>query len=95
MRIKRVCKIGYELCFECRFRSRWPIISKMAPQKSVADSDPGSGAFLSLDPGSGMGKKTKSGSGMNIPDHISESLETIFWVKNTLMRIRIRDPESF
>ncbi len=26
-----------------------------------------------------MGKK--SGPGMNIPDHISESLETIFWVK--------------
>jgi hypothetical protein len=26
-----------------------------------------------------MGKK--SGSGMNNPDHISESLETIFWVK--------------
>jgi hypothetical protein len=25
----------------------------------------------------------KSGSGMNIPDHISESLETIFWVKTT------------
>jgi hypothetical protein len=24
---------------------------------------------------------TKSGSGMNNPDHISESLETIFWVK--------------
>jgi hypothetical protein len=24
-----------------------------------------------------------SGSGMNIPDHISESLETIFWAKNT------------
>jgi hypothetical protein len=23
----------------------------------------------------------ESGSGMNIPDHISESLETIFWVK--------------
>ncbi len=37
---------------------------------------------------------------MNIPDHISESLETIFWVKkpkylNSLMRIWIRDPESF
>jgi hypothetical protein len=30
-----------------------------------------------------MGKKSKSGSGLNIPDHISESLETIFWVKNT------------
>ncbi len=43
---------------------------------SVADLDPGSGVFLT--PGSGMGKK-KSGSGMNNPDHISESLETIFW----------------
>jgi hypothetical protein len=28
-----------------------------------------------------MGKKSKSGSGMNIFDHISGSLETIFWVK--------------
>jgi hypothetical protein len=34
-----------------------------------------------LTPGSGMGKKSGSGSGMNIPDHISESLETIVWVK--------------
>ncbi len=25
----------------------------------------------------------RSGSGMNIPDHISESLDTNFWVKNT------------
>jgi hypothetical protein len=34
------------------------------------------------DPGSGMGKKSRSGSGMgNIPDHIFESLETIFWIK--------------
>jgi hypothetical protein len=32
--------------------------------------------FLPLDPG-----WKKSGSGMNIPDHISENLETIFWVK--------------
>jgi hypothetical protein len=31
-------------------------------------------------------KKSRSGSGMNIPDQISESLETIFWIK---------DPESF
>ncbi len=37
--------------------------------------------FLPLDPGSGMGKKSRSGSGTNIPDHISEILETIFWVK--------------
>ncbi len=39
----------------------------------------GSGAFLT--PGSGMCKKSGSGSGMNNPDHISVSLETIFWVK--------------
>ncbi len=42
-------------------------------------ADPGSGAFLT--PGSGIGKKSGSGYGMNNPDHISESLETIFWVK--------------
>jgi hypothetical protein len=46
-----------------------------------------------------MGKK--SGSGMNNPDHISESLETIFWVKILIFfyaypgfgmeKIRIRD----
>jgi hypothetical protein len=46
-----------------------------------------------------MGKKSISGSGMNIPHHISEGLETIFWVKNiyALMRIGIRnlfDPRS-
>jgi hypothetical protein len=35
---------------------------------SVADPDPGSGAFLT--PGSGMGRKSASGSGMNNPDHI-------------------------
>jgi hypothetical protein len=28
-----------------------------------------------------MGKKSRSRSEMNIPDHVSESLETIFWVK--------------
>jgi hypothetical protein len=53
-------------------------------------ADPGSGAFLT--PGSGMGNKNKEpdrgsgGSVMNIPDHISESLETVFWVKNTEIR---------
>jgi len=31
---------------------------------------------------SGMGKNQDPGSGMNIPDRISESLETIFWVTN-------------
>jgi hypothetical protein len=60
------------------------------------DADPGSGAVLT--PGFGMGKKQDpnpgSGSGMNIPDHISESLETIFWVKNTLIFYADQDPGS-
>ncbi len=46
---------------------------------SVADSDPGSGAFLTP----GMGKITGSGPGMNNPDDISESLETNFLGLNT------------
>jgi hypothetical protein len=46
---------------------------------SVADPDLGTGAFLT--PGSGRGKKSGSGSRTNIPDHISESFETIFWLK--------------
>jgi hypothetical protein len=45
---------------------------------SIADPDPGSGAFLT--PGSGMGRKSASGSGMNNPDHIFQSLETTFLV---------------
>jgi hypothetical protein len=49
-----------------------------------------------------MGKKSGSGSGMNNPDHISQSLETVFWVKifklfdadpgSGMAKIRIRDP---
>jgi hypothetical protein len=47
----------------------------------ASDSSPvlRSGAFLT--PGTGMGEKSGSGSGINNPDHISDSLETIFWVK--------------
>jgi hypothetical protein len=46
--------------------------------------------------GSGMGKKSRSGSGMNIPNHISKSLETICWgLKYLNCLTRIRDPESF
>jgi hypothetical protein len=48
---------------------------------SGEDPDLGSGCFLT--PGSEMGKKSTYESGMNIPDHISESLETIVWVKKT------------
>jgi hypothetical protein len=61
-------------------------------------ADPEFGAFLT--PGSGMGKI--SGSGMNIPDHISESLNNHFWVKIIIFfdadpgfgmeKIRIGDP---
>jgi hypothetical protein len=57
---------------------------------SVADPDTGSGAFLT--PGSGMGIKSGSGSGMNNPDHISESLETIFWVK--ILKFLDADPST-
>jgi hypothetical protein len=39
--------------------------------------------FWSLDPGSGMGKNKDRdqdpGSGINIPNHISQRLVTIFW----------------
>jgi hypothetical protein len=67
-------------------------------------ADPGSGAFLTLwirDPGWVKNKDQNlgSGSGMNITNQISESLETIFWVKylNSLMRmwIQIFDPVSW
>jgi hypothetical protein len=55
---------------------------------SVADPDP----FDLLTSGSGIrnGQKLGSGSGMNNPNHISESLETVFGLKylNSLMRIR-------
>jgi hypothetical protein len=39
-----------------------------------------------------MGKKSGSGSGMNNLDHISESLETIFWVK--ILKFLDADPVS-
>jgi hypothetical protein len=59
-------------------------------------------AFLT--PGSEMGKILRSGSGTNNLDPISESLETIFWVKilkffdsdpgSGLEKIWIQDPGS-
>ncbi len=50
--------------------------------------------FWPLDPGARMGKKSRSGSGMFTPGHISESLETIFWVKILKFLMRIRTPRS-
>jgi hypothetical protein len=46
--------------------------------------DPGCVKSQDLDPG--------YGSGMENPDHISESLETIFWVK--ILKFFDADPES-
>jgi hypothetical protein len=46
---------------------------------SVADPDPGSGAFLT--PGSGMGRKSGSGTGI-----------WFFWLKYFNSLMRIRDP---
>jgi len=39
-----------------------------------------------------MCKKSRSGSGMNKSDHISESLETLFWVK--ILKFFDADPGS-
>jgi hypothetical protein len=43
--------------------------------------------FEPLDPGYGMGKNQDpdpgSGSVMSIPDHISESIKPVYWVRNT------------
>ncbi len=58
--------------------------SKNSHSQSVKSSQccgSGSGIPCLLTPGSRMDKKPRSGSGMNILDHISESLETILWVK--------------
>jgi hypothetical protein len=38
-----------------------------------------------------MGKKSRSGSGMNIPDNISESLETTVWVR--ILELFDADPD--
>jgi len=55
---------------------------------SVADPDPGSRTWCLFAPWirdprwvNNQDPDTGSGSGMNNPDHIFESLKTIFWVK--------------
>ncbi len=47
----------------------------------LADPDPGSSASLTC--GSGMGRKIKVRIRDEHSDHIYESLETVFWAKNT------------
>ncbi len=56
--------------------------------RSVADPDPGSGAFLT--PGSGIRNRFFPDPGSRIPDpgsqtHTFESLVTIFWVKSSII----------
>jgi hypothetical protein len=61
------------------------------PVEFCSVADPGSGAFF--DPWiRNPGWVKKSGSGMNKPDHISESLETSFWVK--ILKFFYADPGS-
>jgi hypothetical protein len=72
---KLICSAGY--CSKSLpYTGQQNILHSEYNCRSVADPDPGSGAFLT--PGSGMGKKSGSGSGINNPDHISESLEFFF-----------------
>jgi hypothetical protein len=58
---------------------------------SVADPDPGSGAFLT--PGSWIRIEKKSRSGLIIPDHFYESLEIVFIVKKYLNSFVDADPD--
>jgi hypothetical protein len=67
--------------------------------RRVADPDRGSGIRCLFDPwirDPGWAKHQDpdpgSETGMNNPDHISESLETIFWVK--ILKFFYADPES-
>ncbi len=71
-------------------------------QHCFSVANPVSGAFLTpwirvRNPGSvkNQDPDTGSGSGMNIPDHISESLEAIFWVKIHKFFDADPDPEFF
>jgi hypothetical protein len=59
----------------------------MHAEASVADPDPGSGAFLT--PGSGMGKKSGSGSGMK--SYFLELRNHFLGLKYLISLMRIRD----
>jgi hypothetical protein len=62
-----VLKVTYEKSWiRIRIRIRWSEVRIRGSGSVPKCQDP--------DPG--------NGSGMNIPDHISKSLDTIFWVKN-------------
>ncbi len=68
-------------CFKFSVSSWWPPRKRFLTSSfsSVADPDPGSGAFLT--PGSGMEKNPEPGS--RTRDLIFENLVSVFWVINT------------
>ncbi len=67
-----------------------PLISPEQSVLRIRIRDPMPFRPLIQDPG--WVKKSGSGSGMNNPDHISDSLETIFGLKCLNSLMRIRDP---
>jgi hypothetical protein len=86
----QACKVKYSGTPVLRIRIRDPVLF----DPCIRDSDSGSGTWKKA--GSGIRdrkkldpvpvwKKPGSESRINIPDHFSESLETVFWVKNTLI----------
>jgi hypothetical protein len=54
-------------------------------KSSVADPDPGSGAFLTPEPGSGIGFSGSRNSDPGYQAHIFESLVTNFLVKSSII----------
>jgi hypothetical protein len=80
--------IGNEIVYLTFFKN-WIPPSHILGICRVADPDPGWAKSQDSDPG--------SGSGMIIPDHISESLETIFWAKIPVLEFfdAVGDPGIF
>jgi hypothetical protein len=85
-----ICYDSLKLIITCHPYSKRKQKSKMWKNTiSVANPDPW--PFWPLNPE--WVKKSRSGSGINIPDHISWSLEIIFWLK--IIKFLDADPESF
>ncbi len=74
--------------------NRYLMESHTSAYKQCCGSGSGIRRIFDPSPRSGKGKKSRSGSGMNIPDHNSESLETIFWVKILKFFYADADPGS-
>jgi hypothetical protein len=62
-------------------------------ETSVADPDPGSGAFFTLDPGYEIGDPEQVFSGSQT--HIFDSLMANFWVKSTSIILSVLATKNF